>query len=209
MEATATQEIFREENRQIAATIEGLLERGEMLPSGVQIRGGHHIGNEDFVAAIGVAYDPESAKADMDYFINIPEGFNTPAFLFKSWEIGDYSERVTTPYGVQNAYVIGADNKIYYLGNTYFFNKDGKAVKHEEVYNMSDTWESSPEEIEETIEKVWGSKPPTNLTRVDFIPKVEDSRDVGLEKGDYEKVWGILKQIQRREFVDHDGRSIV
>lgn len=205
MEAAATQEIFREENRQIAATIEDLLERGEMLTSGVQIRGGHHIGNEDVIANIGAAYDPESAKADIDYFRKMPEGFGTPAFLFHNWDRGDYTERVTTPYGVQNAYVIGSDNKIYYFGNTYFFNQEGEAVKHEEVFTMTDTWEKTPDE---TIQKVWGNKPPHNLTKVDFVPKEKDSRDTNLEKGDYEKIWGILNQIKNREFVDSDGRSI-
>lgn len=42
-------------------------------------------------------------------------------------------ERVITPFGALPKWIIGSDDKVYVLGNYYFFNSFGQAVKVEEV----------------------------------------------------------------------------
>lgn len=122
----------------------------------------------------------------------LPDSFALPVFTFDAEQVGS---RNTTPHGVLGRYFVGADNRIYSTKNEYLFNKQGQAVKEELVQS---TYETSNESFISRFLVIRGIDI-NELQKVDFIPKI-GSRLVELQPGDYEKVEGILHQIESGEF---------
>lgn len=109
-------------------------------------------------------------------------------------------ERATTPFGVLPKWIIGSDDKVYVLGNYYFFNSSGQAVKVEEVALA----QQEDETLEEALNSIGDFG---DIPRVPFSLRRRGRKYwkalVDLKGGDLEKlifIAGELKQGNFRRF---------
>lgn len=125
--------------------------------------------------------------------VGFPEEFEYPVYNLQDWHVGMDMSRATTSQGWLDEYFKDREGRVYATVNSYYFNLIGKAIKSEEINNMIELGDEAVRDILRRrglyLEE---------LREVDFIPE-EGRKFVDLEPGDYEKVRGILWQIQKGE----------
>lgn len=123
------------------------------------------------------------------------EGFECPVCLLEEHPYVKDREGVpnifktirSTPYGRLPEAVLGKDGVVYYFYNSYVFDQKGRAKKIETVDREDDL---------NPFNEVYCEEDRRFLKRLDFIPDLNDTRLVDLEPGDYEKIMGILNEIE-------------
>ncbi len=119
----------------------------------------------------------------------LPSEFEPPCIHFEV--INGEEGIMTTPYGRLPTLVASPDNKIYRVSNSYFFDLEGRAVKHEEIIDLT----------------FGGSRPLEEISLGELVSKVDVSLDerrsryTELKPGDYELIANTLQQIAEGEFV--------
>lgn len=94
--------------------------------------------------------------------------------------------QVSTPYGELPEYVVGKDGRLYSLGNTFLILPDGRIFKYETIQDWTDVLDLGDLEPErqELVKKL------------DFVPREEDSRVVGLSEADFQALESHVRQIE-------------
>lgn len=131
----------------------------------------------------------------------LAKGFSLPLIEFSDSSKNEF-EPVSTPYGRFSSFVLNpAEGEIHTFGNTYFFDSTGKAGKYEEVVPFAEYVD--PVSPDKKFMKIFGqslTEAKTNgLMEIDFTPQESDSRLVGLESGDYEKIYELVTEIENGE----------
>ena len=197
MESPEFKEGLIKENKSIFERVVGILEKRSILDESINARYEtlQNIMNPDLMVDIGVAYDETARDTATEDFTFIPQEFHLPACFFEDWQQEEAQMIVSTPYGPQSRFVIGADGRPYMFQNIYFFSTDGQAKKIEQVIRPGSDIQSP----EEAFDRMGWDRNQT--VKVNFTPREEDSRYIDLEKEDYEKVKRILEQIESGEYI--------
>lgn len=118
----------------------------------------------------------------------LPSEFKPPCIHFEV--INGEEGIMTTPYGRLPTLVASPDNKIYRVSNSYFFDLEGQATKHEEIFDLTFGGSRPVEEI--SLREL--------ASKVDVSLDEKSSRYTDLEPGDYELIGHTLQQIAEGEF---------
>lgn len=145
----------------------------------------------DCQVKLAVAYDESKMPTDSEPFCLVPEekDFAFPVYIIFPSAMGS-KDTVTSPYGRQRSDVIGEDNKLYSIRNFYFFSKDGKSRKYEEVMRITEENQT----LEESA-KDWGVEL-DGIRKLEVIPDPKDSRYVDLKPEDYKHILDVLEEIE-------------
>lgn len=136
----------------------------------------------------------ESREPDLygdTMYVGLPDEFKAPFYGFHDWRPKELGPRYSFENRVFSAGIIGADERLYWIENDYFFDEEGHGKKKEGIYRFG-----SRGSLEKDLE-YWGLK--NEFYRVDFVPQDGSIRWEEFEAGDYEKILGILDQIKRGE----------
>lgn len=204
MEDSEIQKQFQEDNKQISARLERIMENEKWVASfeGVQKTALYESAHSPGIRVGLEAIYQKDDEYDMPKYP--PIDFMPPIYCFDyfgriSGDQGialDPGMRYTTPYGVMPKYVIGPDNKLYEFNAYYYFSGE-KAKKYEDIFIVDDDV-SDPETKRyiEAVEKIGKIK----ISKLDRFLEEGDSRFVDLTPGDYELIFGVLEQIESGEF---------
>ncbi len=120
---------------------------------------------------------------DSTFFAQLPDDFIFPVYeinIFNSKEV------VTTPYGDLNRYVVGTNDRVYLVTNSYYVDQSGKRLKLETVDDIDEEFDPNDQELKDA-------------QRVGFVPQPSDTRFVPLENRDSLRLTLVLKKISRGE----------
>lgn len=127
----------------------------------------------------------------------IPDFYSEPTYYFAIYRIGnELEERATSPYGVLPHLVWSADNKLCFVTNSYYFDEAGLASKYERILRF-DEGQTNLEIVAEDA-----GVNLSEMEKLDFVVRPEDSRSVRMEHGDYETIESGLYFIQQGLLVE-------
>lgn len=199
MPEISDEEQLKTENEQIFSRISQLItpENPEQTR-----RSFKHPGTQTFLVKLELYKEPEGFMGYGSHITQlVTSSLPFPVAEFNETPPGDVLASRTSPYGVHTGIVIGSDGKLYTLQNRYLFDSQRKAKKLERVLYISDSRLSGAEEDIAKIYNLNDAKEVLKrIDRLDFIPNEDDSRLVELTDGDYEKIQGILHQIEQGEW---------
>ncbi len=206
MEDQVIAERLIEDNKRIAGGLENLVKDAKWNLGGWEGIQKTKEFESKRIRGARVIIDAIYQKVDeYDTPVDPPEDFSPPIYFFHYYRLAhggnhvttDQKERHTTPYGIMPAIIIGQDNKLYRSDTFYLFSRDGQGKKYEWIHlDDDDANDKESQKYIKATEEASGAKIP----QVDFVPSESDSRFVDLDPGDYEIVFGVLKQLESGEF---------
>lgn len=185
-----TQGPLRQENQLIAQEIQSYLDQA--------VQAGHALLRGTAVSFVGKNNpDFEVNLRRIDGGVNLPEGFEFPAYNLQDWHTGVNMSRATSQGSWRDEYFKDWEGNVYSSINSYYFNLKDQGVKSEEIHNM--TKGLGEQAIKDILVK--RGLVLEEIREVNFSP-IEGTRFVNPSAGDYEKIRGILSQIKNGELVN-------
>lgn len=138
-----------------------------------------------------------------------PAWFRLPTFLVSESipTAREASEdRNTSPYTQDRLprIVIGGDNRLYKLFNSYLIGVTGQIIKWEEIWDV----QGDSDSLEERLSDVTHELEVEDIRRVDFIPNEEDSRFVTLDDIDLQTLEGIVEKMETGELKLYGSQTL-
>ena len=190
------------ENRLIANRIKGILLRigVDITNPSSPITDFYDPNGQIVVALAAITKEWEGTTMDELWF-EVPSGLIFPSYCLKiePTRKGRVERMFTSVHGNLPSRIIGSDNYLYEIENTYIFDSNDKALKSELISRLHDDDESLDEVLNSSG---YSEEEKAQIKRLDFIPIEEDSeeRTVPLTSGDYEQVFYYLDKIDSGEY---------